>query len=65
MTTFEQQIALIQEATADLKADNDKAEQMARRREARRRQDAVLKGYLNAVAETVVKLKQNRTFYYD
>jgi hypothetical protein len=65
MTTFEQQIALIQEATADLKADNDKAEQMARRREARRRQDAVLKGYLNAVAETVVKLNQNRTFYYD
>jgi hypothetical protein len=59
MTTFEQQIALIQQATAELKADNDKAEQMARRR-----RDAQLKAYLDAVAQTVVELKKNRTVYY-
>ena len=30
-----------------------------------RERDANLKAYLNAVSETVVLLKQNRTFYYD
>ena len=64
MTTFEKQIALIQEATAELKADNDRAEHLERRRESRRRRDAVLKAYLNAVADTVVELKKNRTVYY-
>ena len=36
------------------------------RHQARMRvRDASLKAYLNAVSETVVKLKENRTYYYD
>lgn len=29
-----------------------------------RERDASLKAYLNAISETVVKLKENRTIYY-